>query len=82
MEDSHSGKSQTDYLENGANGNNEKGDGQLLDASQVDPAVDKRITRKFDKRVVPWLFGMWLLAFLDRYVQPLDTIIAQQAAYS
>lgn len=33
----------------------------------IDPDVDKRLTRKFDKHVVPWLFGLWLLAFIDRY---------------
>jgi hypothetical protein len=32
----------------------------------IDPEVDKRLTRKFDRHVVPWLFGMWLLAFIDR----------------
>lgn len=32
----------------------------------IDPDVDKRLTRKFDKHVVPWLFGLWLLAFIDR----------------
>lgn len=34
----------------------------------IDPDVDRRLTRKFDKHVVPWLFGLWLLAFIDRYV--------------
>ena len=33
---------------------------------QIDPAVDRRITRKFDKHVIPWLFSLWLLAFIDR----------------
>jgi MFS family permease len=28
--------------------------------------LDKRITRKLDVRLMPWLFGMWLLAFIDR----------------
>lgn len=32
----------------------------------IDPAIDAKITRKFDKHVVPWLFGLWLLAFIDR----------------
>ncbi|KAI9818389.1 MAG: hypothetical protein M1827_000447 [Pycnora praestabilis] len=31
-----------------------------------DPIIDKRVTRKFDKHIVPWLFGLWLLAFIDR----------------
>jgi hypothetical protein len=33
---------------------------------QIDPIVDARVTRKFDERVVPLLFGLWLLAFIDR----------------
>ncbi|KAK4996636.1 hypothetical protein LTR28_000125, partial [Elasticomyces elasticus] len=36
------------------------------DRIPIDPALDKIITRKFDRRVVPWLFGLWLLAFIDR----------------
>ena len=32
----------------------------------VDPALDRAITRKFDTHCVPWLFGLWLLAFIDR----------------
>ncbi|KAI9714919.1 MAG: hypothetical protein M1820_000208 [Bogoriella megaspora] len=36
------------------------------DQINIDPEVEKRITRKFDTHVVPWLFGLWLLAFIDR----------------
>ncbi|MCJ1248143.1 hypothetical protein MMC30_005358 [Trapelia coarctata] len=36
------------------------------DAVDVDAALDRAITRKFDKHLVPWLFGLWLLAFIDR----------------
>lgn len=32
----------------------------------IDPALDGAITRSFDKHIVPWLFGLWLLAFIDR----------------
>lgn len=32
----------------------------------IDHALDRRITRKFDLHIVPWLFGLWLLAFIDR----------------
>jgi MFS family permease len=28
--------------------------------------IEARITKKFDRRIVPWLFGLWLLAFIDR----------------
>lgn len=32
----------------------------------LDPALDRALTRKFDAHLVPWLFGLWLLAFIDR----------------
>lgn len=32
----------------------------------IDRVTDAKITRKFDKHVVPWLFGLWLLSFIDR----------------
>lgn len=28
--------------------------------------MSARITRKFDKHIIPWLFGLWLMAFIDR----------------
>ncbi|KAL8771426.1 MAG: hypothetical protein Q9209_003094 [Squamulea sp. 1 TL-2023] len=28
--------------------------------------LDRRITRTFDLHIIPWLFGVWLLAFIDR----------------
>lgn len=34
--------------------------------ADIDPALDRRLTRKFDLHIVPWLFGLWLLAFIDR----------------
>ena len=33
---------------------------------EIDPALDRAITRKFDTHLLPWLFGLWLLAFIDR----------------
>lgn len=36
------------------------------DQPTISPELEKRITRKFDKHIVPWLFGLWLLAFIDR----------------
>jgi MFS family permease len=35
-------------------------------ASAIDPELDARITRKLDRHLVPWLFGFWLFAFIDR----------------
>ena len=25
----------------------------------IDPAEERRVTRKFDLRIIPWLFGIW-----------------------
>lgn len=25
----------------------------------IDPAIEKRVTRKFDLHIIPWLFGIW-----------------------
>ncbi|KAJ5153558.1 uncharacterized protein N7482_010036 [Penicillium canariense] len=33
---------------------------------EFDPEIDRRVTRKFDLHIMPWLFGIWLLAFIDR----------------
>lgn len=33
---------------------------------EINPALDRALTRKFDTHLVPWLFGLWLLAFIDR----------------
>lgn len=33
---------------------------------EIDVALDKRITRKFDSHLLPFLFGLWLLAFIER----------------
>lgn len=36
------------------------------DACIWDPNLERRIKRKFDLHILPWLFLLWLLAFLDR----------------
>lgn len=36
------------------------------DTAEIPAELDKRITRKLDRRLMPWLFGLWLLAFIDR----------------
>ena len=40
----------------------QSGDGFLESRS----AYDRSITRKLDRHIIPWLFGLWLLAFIDR----------------
>ncbi|PNS15497.1 hypothetical protein CAC42_756 [Sphaceloma murrayae] len=44
----------------------EKSNTTWTDAVEIDPALDARITKKFDRRILPWLFLLWLLAFIDR----------------
>ncbi|KKY29560.1 putative mfs transporter [Diaporthe ampelina] len=34
--------------------------------ADIDPAVHRKLNRKFDLHVIPFLFGIWLLAFIDR----------------
>jgi hypothetical protein len=36
------------------------------DGISTGSAMDKILNRKFDTHILPWLFGMWLLAFIDR----------------
>ncbi|KAK0126811.1 hypothetical protein ONS95_008391 [Cadophora gregata] len=36
------------------------------EGAHLDPVISARVTRKFDKHIIPWLFGLWLLAFIDR----------------
>ena len=34
--------------------------------ADIDTELSKRLDRKFDLRIMPWLFGIWLFAFIDR----------------
>nr|POF17466.1 putative transporter c11d3.18c [Quercus suber] len=38
----------------------------LENTLEVDPLLEKHITRKLDSHILPWLFVLWLLAFIDR----------------
>lgn len=31
-----------------------------------DPVLEKKIVRHLDRRILPWIFILWLLAFIDR----------------
>ncbi|ETN43675.1 uncharacterized protein HMPREF1541_02834 [Cyphellophora europaea CBS 101466] len=33
---------------------------------ELDPVMNKRVVRKCDRHIIPWLFGIWLWAFIDR----------------
>ncbi|KAF7194514.1 putative transporter C11D3.18C [Pseudocercospora fuligena] len=41
-------------------------DEKASDHEAINPAMQKQLNKKFDKHIVPFLFGMWLLAFIDR----------------
>lgn len=36
------------------------------DPLEFDPVLDKRLDRKFDLHILPFLFGIWLFSFIDR----------------
>jgi hypothetical protein len=38
----------------------------VVGSVETDPALDRRITRKLDFHILPWIFILWLLAFIDR----------------
>ncbi|KAK1064176.1 hypothetical protein LTR74_008956, partial [Friedmanniomyces endolithicus] len=40
--------------------------GVATDRTEIDPVLDKRITRQLDNHILPWIFILWLLAFIDR----------------
>ena len=37
--------------------------------TDIDPQLDKRLDRKFDVRIMPWLSGIWYIT-LSRIIQP------------
>ncbi|KAI1324291.1 MFS transporter-like protein [Xylariaceae sp. FL0255] len=37
-----------------------------LQVDDIDPALSRRLDLKFDRHIVPWVFGIWLFAFIDR----------------
>lgn len=36
------------------------------ETTEISAALEARVTHKLDRRLMPWLFGLWLLAFIDR----------------
>ena len=55
-------KARDEQLENRLGAGEQGGDGAL----EISDALDRRITRKFDWHLLPFLFGLWLLAFIER----------------
>jgi MFS family permease len=49
-----------------SNTNLEKAETSNTELNEVPAELEKRITRQLDIRIMPWLFGLWLLAFIDR----------------
>lgn len=44
----------------------EKGNSHVGVTYVGDAELEKRITRKLDLHILPWIFVLWLLAFIDR----------------
>lgn len=40
--------------------------GEAVHILEHDPNIENRILRKQDFHILPWLFGIWLCAFIDR----------------
>lgn len=36
------------------------------ESTEIDPTLEKRIRRKLDLHILPWIFVLWLFAFIDR----------------
>lgn len=53
------GKATSEQLE-------EKAGSQLNGTYIGDPVIEKRLVRKLDLHILPWIFLLWLLAFIDR----------------
>ncbi|KAJ2966636.1 hypothetical protein NUW58_g10619 [Xylaria curta] len=34
--------------------------------TEIDPQLSRKLDHKFDLHIVPWIFGIWLFAFIDR----------------
>lgn len=39
---------------------------EVVNSHDIESDVGKRILRKQDYHILPWLFGIWLCAFIDR----------------
>lgn len=39
---------------------------EAIEILEVDPKIEDRVLRKQDYHILPWLFGIWLCAFIDR----------------
>lgn len=54
---------------NGGVAHDENSDQLKAEAEYIqeqDPKIEDRILRKCDYHILPWLFGIWLCAFIDR----------------
>ena len=51
---------------NGFSTHDDRAPSQDGSAPVTDPRLERAIARKFDRHLLPWLFGIWLLAFIDR----------------
>lgn len=44
----------------------EKDSHQVEEQPDIDPVLNQRVKRKCDRHIMPWLFLIWLWAFIDR----------------
>lgn len=58
--------SQDDLKAAGSRANHDKADANHVEKlrqqqshADIDPELDRRLNRKFDLQIVPWLFGIW-----------------------
>lgn len=59
-------KSETERYEHSDTTRIEKALADNLDSIVENPELDRRLNRKFDLHILPWLFGIWLFSFIDR----------------
>jgi MFS family permease len=59
-------KPDTQHVELHDNAKIEKALNSDLASYIENPELDARVNRKFDFRILPWLFGIWLFSFIDR----------------
>jgi hypothetical protein len=43
--------------------------------TDIDPQLDKRLDRKFDLRIMPWLFGIWYTTLSCIVLSPLTACL-------
>lgn len=58
------GKEVSDHVENGSIADPEKPSATVPE--MPDPAAERRLVRKLDRTILPWIMLLYLLSYLDR----------------